>query len=216
MTIISAYAFIDWDSARRIQRASWDTSQKGAGSVGDRALHIQECFTQLQTKVNAQLSKIAQGARVRVLGSRIYHGWHNGKTETLDRRAWETAMPRLRQIVTDKVSFLPDIQFGNILSCGGKRMPIFDTVRTREDGESEQKMVDTALVADLLSYCRTESRNFKRGEVPDVLAIVVGDDDDLLPGAFVSEQWGLPTYVFRVTRSSESKHNNTNGIIFQL
>jgi hypothetical protein len=113
------------------------------------------------------------------------------------------------------ISYLPDVEYGNLMTCGGARMPLFDTLRHR-DGVSGQKMVDTALVVDLLSYCRTESRNFQRGRKPDSMALVIGDDDDLFPGVFAAEKWGMPIYVFRVARDDENKHINSAGLIFKL
>jgi hypothetical protein len=126
------------------------------------------------------------------------------------------AQHRLRPVVSNKVSFLPDIEYGNELSCGGQRVPFFDTLRRRQDGSEEQKMVDTALVVDVLSFCRSESRNFIKGKRPESMAIIIGDDDDLLPGAFVSEKWGLPTYVLRVTRTDENRFIDTNGLTYRL
>ena len=129
---------------------------------------------------------------VTIINSRIYHGWHSGKTKTKERAAWEDAVPKLRPRSVGRVSYLPDIAYGNDLLCGGKRSPLFDTLRKREDtGQIEQKMVDTALTSDLLWYCRSESRQAKRGDLPPALAIIVGDDDDLVPGAIVSEAWGI-------------------------
>ncbi|WP_150124184.1 hypothetical protein [Cupriavidus nantongensis] len=214
--MITAYTFIDWDSARRIIRPKWNPSDDQKVTLRDRASNVEECFTELQSRVAAKLVDIEPGRQIRIIRNRIYHGWHSGKTETLDRRAWEDAVPRLRPVVRNKISFLADVEYGNVLSCGGRRLPLFDTLRHRDGGQDQQKMVDTALVSDLLSYCRTESRNFKRGQKPDSMAIVIGDDDDLLPGVIVAEQWGLPTYVFRVTREDESKHLNIAGLTYRL
>jgi hypothetical protein len=214
--MITAYTFIDWDSARRIIRPKWNPSDDKKVSLKERALNVEECFTELQSRVATKLLNIEPGRHIRIVRNRIYHGWHSGKTETQDRRAWEDAVPRLRPIVGSKISFLADVEYGNVLSCGGRRSPLFDTLRHRVGEQDQQKMVDTALVSDLLSYCRTESRNFKRGQKPNSMAIVIGDDDDLLPGVIVAEQWGLPTYVFRVTREDESKHLNITGLTYKL
>lgn len=214
--MITAYTFIDWDSARRIVRPKWDPSDDRKILVKERASNVEECFSELQSRVAAKLMEIEPKRPIRVLKNRIYHGWHSGKTETLDRRAWEDAVPRLRPVVSSKVSFLADVEYGNVLSCGGERLPLFDTLRQRKVRDDQQKMVDTALVCDLLSYCRTESRNFERGRKPDSMAIVIGDDDDLLPGVIVAERWGLPTYVFRVTREDESSHLSIAGLTYKL
>jgi hypothetical protein len=77
-------------------------------------------------------------------------------------------------------------------------------------------MVDTALMADLLSFGRTESANFRRGVLPRSMAIVIGNDDDLLPGSFVAEQWGLPVKVLRVNRDRESRFLRLNEMVYSL
>ncbi|WP_131197919.1 hypothetical protein [Phytopseudomonas dryadis] len=179
---------------------------------------IQQAYTDLQERVIDKLVEIEAKSPIKIVKTRIYHGWHRGKEPTEDRVAWNKLRLELRAISRKNVSYLPDIEFGNELICKSKRTPIFDTLRPDRSnpGDTSQKMVDTALVSDLLSYCRTESSSFRRNEKPMTLAIVIGDDDDLLPGVFVAEAWGLPTYVFRVTRDHDNKHLNTSGIIHRI
>lgn len=214
--MITAHAFIDWDSARRIVQPTWNSKDESKVSIKDRSSHVENCFSVLQQRVVQCIGKIVSNPPIRITKSRIYHGWHTGKTMTDDRRAWDEALNKLRPVVTSQVSFLPDIEYGDILSCGGPRVPLRDTLRSRGVGDMQQKMVDTALVVDLLSFCRTESRNFQRGRHPEAMAIVIGDDDDLLPGVFVSEKWGLPTVVLRITRADENKHINTLGLTHRI
>lgn len=214
--IINAQAFIDWDSARRIKKLSVKHEQYAQLPMKDRIGYVQDCFSEIQVRTAAALEQMSLGGIVRVLKSRIYHGWHRGVTATDDRRAWAEARRDLRAHVTSKASYLPDVEYGNELSCGGARVPIMDTLRKRPDGLDEQKMVDTALVADLLSFGRAESRNFRRGSQPNVIALVIADDDDLLAGVFMVEQWGLPVAVLRIGRDSESKHLKLSGLIHKL
>lgn len=75
---------------------------------------------------------------------------------------------------------------GNTLACVQRRLArkhgvhLLDTLRHR-DGKREEKMVDTALVADLLGLAsRKEADRY----------FVVSDDDDLLPGLFAAEAAG--------------------------
>lgn len=215
LRMITANIFIDWDSARRIHRPKWSVMERNI-SLNDRAIHVEECFSLLQKKVSDFLGGMDCQDSIRIIKSRIYHGWHSGKTMSADRRAWDIAKNKLRSHVERKVSFLADIEYSEFLSAGGQRMPLYDTLRTRDDGTEQQKMVDTAMVADILSFCRTESRNFRRGERPNAMAIIVGDDDDLLPGAMVAEAWGLPTYVLRITREDENKFLNTNRLTYKI
>jgi len=57
----------------------------------------------------------------------------------------------------------------------------------------EQKMVDTALVADLLHAARY-------GDYDE--CVVIGDDDDLLPGLFTAEQWGTRVRLLRLQNTT--------------
>lgn len=215
--LVSVNVFIDWDSARRVVPPTWRREQESSVPVRLRAEHVEKCFSHLQEKISGFISRVEPKRRIRVIKSKIYHGWHRGLTPTDDRRAWEIAKTNIRAQIYANVSFLPDIEFGDDLSCRGRRVPLRDTLRSRDESSTdEQKMVDTAIVADLLCYSRTESSNFSKGKKPSVMAVVVGDDDDLLPGAFVSEQWGMPIYVLRVTRVGESKYIRTDGIVGKL
>ncbi|MFZ4963641.1 hypothetical protein HX881_23520 [Pseudomonas gingeri] len=166
----------------------------------------------------SKLAEIEPKSTIKILKSRIYHGWHRGKSPSADKVVWDQLRTQLKAVSRNRISYLPDIEFGNELICRGTRSPIFDTLRPDRSnpGSSSQKMVDTALVSDLLSFCRSESGSFRRNERPTTLAIVVGDDDDLLPGVFVAEAWGLPTYVFRITRDHDNKHLSTDGIIHRI
>lgn len=215
MEIVSAQVFVDWDSARRIVRPPWPAESRIV-SVKDRKSHVLNSFSELQARVAQALERLSPKRPIRVGLSRIYHGWHRGVTATDDRRAWEEAVGELRPLRTKSVSYLPDIAFGDRLLCGGDRVPLRDTLRTRDDGVDQQKMVDTALVSDLLSYCRAESAAFRRGEEPKSMALVIADDDDVLPGSFVAERWGLPVKVLRVNRNSESRFLNLRDLVYSI
>lgn len=213
--MIIATVFVDWDTARRLIRPRYDANDIANVPVRELAEHIESCFSELQAYVVNSINKMKLHGPVKIIKSRIYHGWHRGKTKTPDRAAWEQAAPKLRSRIVGAVSYLPDIAYGNELLCGGNRSILFDTLRER-DSKIEQKMVDTALTADLLSYSRTESRNVGRSTPPSALAVIIGDDDDLIPGAIVSEAWGIPTHVLRVGRDTVNKHLSTNGLIVTL
>ncbi|MBG3851686.1 hypothetical protein ABQZ69_17650 [Xanthomonas sp. WHRI 8391] len=212
--MISAHAFIDWDTARRIRRPPGGLSENI--DFKDRVRYVSECYQEIQQRTVDCLSGMQSKSKVKIVMSRIYHGWHRGRTATDDRRAWEEAKSKLRPVANKNVSFLADIRFGDSLICGGLRSPLFDTLRRRDDGLDQQKMVDTALVADLLSYCRAESAGFRRGRPPEAMAIVIANDDDLLPGTFAAEQWGLPVKVMRINRANESKFLQLDGLVYSL
>lgn len=212
--MITANLFIDWDSAARISRI------RITKEMPPRLRYdgIQQVYHDLRQKIIEKLLAIESKNSIKILNTRIYHGWHRGQEPTADKIAWDAIRRELRPISQGRVSYLPDVAFGNELICHGPRSVLLDTLRPNRHDPSltSQKMVDTALVSDLLCLCRSESSNFRRNERPSTLAVVVGDDDDLLPGVFVAEAWGMPIYVFRVTRDSENKNLLTSGIIHRL
>lgn len=213
--LVTAQLFVDLDSARRFKRPPWDVSKESLISFKARVAFVVELFGELQMKVAEVLARLRASDRITIVHSRLYHGWHRGATPTDDRRIWAEAALNFRAYTAAKISFLPDISFGNELLCGGPRTPILDTLRNI-DGNDRQKLVDTALVADLLSYTRSESTGFRPGVPPPSLGIVIADDDDILPGLFVAERWGLPVQMLRVSRPQENKHLNVKGMIARL
>lgn len=212
--MITANLFVDWDTASRVI----PFTNKSDAPVQTRVAQIGRSYSELRERIIDGLIAIDGNTPIKILKTRIYHGWHRGTSPTPDRVAWEQYRGEIRPLKRKNISFLPDIEFGNDLLCRGIRMPIFDTLRPDRNNPSicGQKMVDTALVSDLLSYCRSESSGFRPRERPNTLAVVIGDDDDLLPGVFVAEAWGLPTYVFRIKREHDNKYLKTNGIISRI
>ncbi|APC74624.1 hypothetical protein ACM74Z_28940 [Pseudomonas aeruginosa] len=213
--------FIDWDSAARISPNGLAIRNPDA-PLKTKETAISSIFEELQKKTLKKLNEITNNKRATIEKARIYHGWHQGTTATKDRVAWENIRNKIRSLREGNSIFTPEIQFGNELICNGIRVPLYDTLRQDQGGKRkstkkfQQKMVDTSLISDLLCHCRTESKNFKRDSEPNSAAIIIGDDDDLLPGAFVAEAWGMPTYVFRVSREHESRHISSSGIIHRI
>jgi len=139
---------------------------------------------------------------------RLYHGWYRGKTKTDERRELDIFCAKNRnQRVLKNVSFSPEIFFGDQLLCGGQRCAIYDTLRVREGKfEPEQKMVDTSLISDILHYGHTQKKS---------PIVVVGDDDDLLPGVFTADSWGCQVVLCRL-RSDDNQHLKTDGLVSRL
>lgn len=213
--MIKAELFIDLDSARRFKRPPWKPEDENSVSFAHRCAFIVDMFGELQVKIATSISEMNVGSKVTISRSRIYHGWHRGLTPTQDRRIWQEAALSFRAYTTTKVSYLPDVAFGNELMCGGKRVPLYDTLRNH-DGIDRQKLVDTALVADIICFARSESTGIGGRKGPSSMGVIVADDDDILPGAFVAERWGLPVRVLRVTRGGESRHIDTRGMVGTL
>lgn len=133
---------------------------------------------------------------------KIYHGWHRGLTPTENYMA-------LRDIFSDslaptrlgRASFDWRAPFGNILSNAFDhrlhpvlRVHLPNTLRADldEPDEIREKMTDTALACDVLSSARSS---------PTEIRLILGEDDDLVPPAFVAEKWGKQhggkTYILR-------------------
>jgi hypothetical protein len=194
--IVRVLVFVDWDTARRVVPVDL---RLGQGNLAGRSVR------RLQDEIASMLSQVrADAFRVTF---RLYHGWYRGKSKTADRielERWLGGEPVQR--VVGNVSFAPEMEFCDRLLCGGERSAIFDTLRKRGDDSDEQKMVDTSLVADLLQFARSE-----RGAV----AVVVGDDDDLLPGVFVADAWGMEVLVAR-QRQHDNGNLNSAGLVRRM
>lgn len=179
----SALVFVDWDSARRIS---------SSGRIKRPQREIENAIEALQDEV----AKLLCGGEVYRVFWRIYHGWHEGTKATRDRTFFESFVGNYRSRSIGKISFGQNFAYGDEMLCQSWRSPLRFTLRKRSDrngDERVQKMVDTALVSDLLQAAR--SGDYGR-------LIVIGDDDDLLPGLFAAEKWGAPVQLLRLTNSS--------------
>lgn len=154
--------------------------------------------------------------RVRI---RLYHGWTSGVTQTENRRAIQF-LPEYdfpdEIFPSARVIALTDIEFGDRLidayserENGGLGIHLPNTRRRRPGSNRyEEKMVDTALAVDVLSWAKAE---------PNSLALIVSSDDDLIPPVFVAEAWMKPHGgIVRLVRSSsrgESRYISLEGLI---
>ncbi|WP_426014014.1 hypothetical protein [Caulobacter sp. DWR2-3-1b2] len=196
----SAIIFLDWDTARRLgPRPSIATKD-----LKRAAREVEGVFNALQPVVAAHLKSVDAKTPFRVRW-RLYHGWYTGTSKTDDMRAVEQYRLVARSTVIDLVSFGADIEIADRMLCAGPRMPLFDTLRSQIDGDPgalRQKMVDTGLVGDLLWSVRSAK---------DDIHVVIGDDDDLLPGIFMADQWGAKVHMLR--RQAGSRHLKTAGLV---
>ena len=214
--ITRVFVFVDLDSARRIKKPSWLPAAESSISWRIRKDLVVDVFAILQDRICSLLPNLISHPRAQVISTRVYHGWHRGTTATDDYRLWVEARNSFSIHKTNRISYLPDIGFGNELMCGGSRSLLYDTLRKGDDGVDRQKMVDSSLVADILQLSRSESANFSRERKPSVLSLVVADDDDLIPGVIAAEAWGMPTRIIRVGRTSESSFLNLKNMVERL
>ena len=196
--ILRVTAFIDWDTARRLVPHD--------PRIGRKRLVDREIYC-LQDQIAMVLTQRSRTSHFRV-SLRLYHGWYSGKTKTDDRKDLDAFCKKNRnQRVLNNVSFAPELFFGDELLCGGHRCAIYDTFRSRDGKDKpEQKMVDTSLISDILHYGHTQKKS---------PIIVVGDDDDLLPGVFTADSWGCQVLLCRL-RNEDNKHLNTDGLVSRL
>jgi hypothetical protein len=114
-------------------------------------------------------------------------------------------LARSRNIGT--ISFGADFGYGDTLSCATSRNPLFDTLRVDPDtGRPKQKMVDSALICDLLHLVRTKT---------SFAYMVIADDDDFIPALFTAEKWGGRVALLQ-NRVSVNSHLRLDGMVFPL
>lgn len=199
-----AIVFLDWDTARRIAPAE----RVQTPDLKRAARQIEQVFSALQEIVASHLTALDPKSPFRVRW-RLYHGWYRGKSKTADYLAVNKFLQEARAIVIKNVSFGTDVEVATSMLIGGQRMPLYDSLRQLEEVDGikvvRQKMVDTSLVCDLLQSSRSAR---------DDIHLVYGNDDDLLPGVFAAEAWGVHIHMYRPDHGS--KHLDTRRIVSVL
>lgn len=195
MTMHRTVVYVDWDTARRLDNKR-ENSPEG----------IERAFEKLRRAISKRLTRIDSKAQFRVYW-RIYHGWHTGKTKTLDRRLFEEYATSARSTTIDRVSFSTDFIYSGDDLCGTPRAPIYDTLRQiRDSTDFSQKMVDTMLACDLLHLARTKSYAYH---------IVVANDDDALPAIMTAEAWQARVLLLH-SREQLNQFLNLKGIAHKM
>ena len=133
-----------------------------------------------------------ENARFRV-SFRLYHGWYKGWQATDGFKAAGQAVRNIdfATLSGGRVDFSSTVDYGHTLLAAlperRHRRPqihLPNTLRDQEKGQSQvEKMVDTALAADLLAWAR---------ESPSEWAVVLAEDDDLVPPLLTAEAWIKP------------------------
>ena len=201
-----AIGFVDWNTAV-IASGAKRTASGAKGRDPRPEVIAEKTLRHVERVVSDCLKKSAEGWKFYVR-LRLYAGWHSGKTDTDYFRGitkvMKTYASKPRSYCEGRVAFRGGergIQLGATLACvPGKRMArrygvhLLDTLRHR-DGRQEEKMVDTALVVDLLGLAgRKEADRY----------LVVSDDDDMLPGVLAAEAAGAETMMLsRLDMSSK-------------
>ena len=184
-----AIGFVDWHTAVLASGAA--TRPGRQDTIAEKTLRHVERIASDCLKESAAGSKF----EVRL---RLYAGWYNGKSRTPYFHGIAKVVggyaSKIRSYHKGRVVFrggYEGIQLGDKLACVPRRLArkhgvhLLDTLRYRE-GKPEEKMVDTALVADLLGLVnRKEADRY----------LVVSDDDDMLPGILAAEAAGAASMM---------------------
>lgn len=194
-TMNRTVVYLDWDTVRRLDPKR-ERSKESIGRV----------FERLQPAIAQALQGRERNANFRVHW-RVYHGWHQGKTKTADRRAFEGFVAEAGSRTIGGVSFSADFTFSGELACVSSRGPVYDTLRTDPaTGKLGQKMVDTLLACDLLHSAR--SRYYK-------WHVVVANDDDAVPAVLTVEAWQMSVILLH-TRAHTNSFLQLSGLAERL
>lgn len=179
------HVLIDWNSELRLEPGA---DARNGADVARRALK------QVCRRVGKLLHEMAEGQAF-FLFVRAYHGWRTGFEPTARRRALEAARTYdpnnpedrgLSEYSPRPTQVLRDLEFGDRLLgarsarlCGPRRdhhLP--KTLQQDRAGQLGEKMVDTALVSDLIHLALENDNSW---------IIVIGQDADLVPGILTAE-----------------------------
>lgn len=202
-------AFIDWNS--QIANA------KQRGEVRIRR-QVEQTAYYVVRKISELLPGIEKSIDLFQVEMRIYYGWHKGLTPTPGRVILERLIQDNEvQTTCGNSRFNWTSPFGDVLLGALDvrlhpriKVHLPNTLRTGLDGGPDrEKMVDTALVCDLLCSARSE---------PDNIRLVMAEDDDIVPALYVSERWSNgrngKTIVAR-TRSDDG-HLSMSGLVHRI
>ena len=142
---------------------------------------------QTARRVARCLASIDATGRFRV-AIRLYHGWHKGFEPTVNRKAARHVIAKTDFAALSpkpNVVFSQQVEFGDhLLHASVDRLHVKlnchlpNTLRNRYGSEIEEKMVDTALAADVVASAYRDNKNW---------IVVVTEDDDLIPPAYAAE-----------------------------
>ena len=190
------------------------------GALGDVPTQERAQRTLARTVRSVGRALSAVKSRFRV-SFRLYHGWHKGWQPTDGFKAVSQAVGAtdFTALSRDRVDFSPTVQYGHTLlealperQHRDRRPPIHlpNTLRDQEKGQPPaEKMVDTALAADLLAWARRS---------PSEWALVLAEDDDVAPPLFTAKAWIKPHggRVLLLRKRPAGQYLRLDGLLRQL
>lgn len=211
-SITDTIAFVDWNTQIRALRLN---------------KHPDQSFASLKTieyvaKIIANTLSSRDSERRFLVTLRIYHGWLKGFEPTIRRRALRLAEKDLDyNSLGEKrnVKFRPTIELGDrLISAAAIRLHnrldchLPNTLRTSlsDEQKDEEKMVDTAIASDVVDVAHREKGTW---------IVLVSDDDDMVPPAFVAEKARTPNVdgqVVLARRRGGGPFLNLEGLLWQI
>ena len=191
---VNVTAFVDWTAQMH---------NAGATAIVEPRARVGLTLRKVARIIDTVLTNKAPSTRFQV-ALRLYHGWHKGFEATENRRAVaalvvETDFSKLSR--SPNVRFSAEVRYGDELLAAlpqraHARPPIHlpDTWRQQDRSSPRaEKMVDTALAADLLDRARSD---------PHEWALVLSEDDDVVPPVFTAEAWMRSIWRLRSHREN--------------
>ncbi len=175
---ICVNCFVDWNSQLLLTGIDYEKEPVDAARAAFRQVtrRIAQCLVRVNTGANFQVHL------------RLYHGWRKGYEPTVNLKAIRGVIAETDfSTASDKpsVAYSSSVGYGDrLLSALPQRMHpklgihLPNTVRDRGSQGREEKMVDTALAADLV-VCAYQ--------YPNEWILLVTEDDDLIPPLFTAE-----------------------------
>lgn len=200
-------AFVDWNSQLRLVDPKKTLEPKGRALKAIKSVGRNAARALAQTYVEKRF----------VVDLRLYYGWHKGFEPTPAKKIMmqvvaETDFSALSQ--KENVVFSGEVSYGDRLIFAldkrlhnrlGIHLP--NTLRVQDKRRDEQeKMVDTALAADLVSSAAQKEENW---------LLVIAEDDDAIPAIYCAEALisGDRRVLLLRKRIQSGPYLNLDGII---
>lgn len=177
-SFINVTGFVDWNSQLLLTRIDYKEKPIDAARAAFRKVtrQIPQCLVRADTEANF------------LVHLRLYHGWRKGYEQTANLKAIRAVIAETDfSTASDNTSvvYSDNVGFGDcLLSALPRRMHqklgihLPNTIRDRGSHGHEEKMVDTALAADMVVCAYRD---------PNEWILLVSEDDDLIPPLFTAE-----------------------------
>ena len=196
---IRVTCFVDWNSQLLLTGIDCKSEPVNAARTA---------FRQVTRRIALCLATVDASKKFQVI-LRLYHGWRKGYEATANLKAIRHVIAETDfSAASDKpsVAYSGDVAYGDtLLSALPKRMHqrhgihLPNTLRDRGVKGCEEKMVDTALAADLV-VCAYQD--------PSEWILLVTEDDDLIPPLFTAESIISSSQARALLLSKRPRGNN--------